>query len=176
MTNEKQYVAHKDNFSDVTINKFGVPQRSNLKPLLFFIYINDISNALNSTSRLFADDTCVVIHQANQAALTEETNRELANVHKWTQANKIIVNPQKSSSLVIPPKTPNNTCNIEIRFDNAIIIIALQDCLKYLGITIDSGLKVTLHITTLEFKIARSVGVISKLKQVLPASALRTLY
>ena len=176
MTNGKQYVAHKDNFSDVTINKFGVPQRSSLEPLLFFIYINNISNAVNSTPTLFAVDTCVIIHQANQAALTEETNRELANVHKWTQANKISVNPQKSSSLVIPPKTANNTCNIEIRFDNAIIIIALQDCLKYLGITIDSGLKVNLRITTLEFKIARSVGVISKLKQVLPASALQTLY
>ena len=92
LTNRKQYVAHKDNFSDVAINKFGVPQGSNVGPLLFLTYINDISNALNSTPRLFADDTCIIIHQSNQTALTEETNRELTNVHKWTQANKITVN------------------------------------------------------------------------------------
>ena len=151
-----------------------MPQGSSLGPLLFLIYINDISNALNSTPRLFADNTCIIIHQSNQTALTEETNRELANVHKWTQANKfkIPVNPQKSSK--IPPKTTNNTCYVEISFDNS--IIALQNSVKYLGITIDSGLKFNLHMKALESKVARSIGVISKLKQVLPTSPLRTLY
>ena len=66
--------------------------------------MNNISNALNSTPRLFVDYTCIIIHQFNQAALTKETNRELANVHTWTQANKITASPQKLS-LVIPPKT-----------------------------------------------------------------------
>ena len=51
LTNRKQYVAYKDNFSDVAINKFGVPQGSNLGPLLFLTYINDVSNALNSRPR-----------------------------------------------------------------------------------------------------------------------------
>ena len=46
----------------------------------FFIYINDISVALNSATRLFADETCIIIHQSNQAALTEETIREVARV------------------------------------------------------------------------------------------------
>ena len=80
----------------------------------------------------------------------------------------------KSSSVVIPLKTTNNTCDVEISFDNS--IIALQNSVKYLGTTIDSGLKFNLHIKALESKIARSIGVISKLKQVLPTSALRTLY
>ena len=39
LTNRKQYVAHKDNFSDVAINKFGVPQGSNFGSLLFLIYM-----------------------------------------------------------------------------------------------------------------------------------------
>ena len=74
-------------------------------------------------------------------------------------SKQINVNPQKSSSLVTPPKTTNNTCDIEISFDNSIIV--LQDSVKYLGITIDSGLKFNLHIKTLESKTARSIGVIS---------------
>ena len=82
--------------------------------------------------------------------------------------------PSKIISLVIPPKTAINICNLEISFDNS--IIALQDGVKYLDITLDSGLKFNLHMKILESKIARSIKVISKLKQVLPASTLQTLY
>ena len=37
--------------------KAGVSRRSVLGPLLFLVYINDLSNELSSNPRLFADDT-----------------------------------------------------------------------------------------------------------------------
>ena len=50
---------HKSNFTPVLS---GVPQGTVLGPLMFLLYINDISVGISSNLRLFADD-CILYQQ-----------------------------------------------------------------------------------------------------------------
>ena len=174
LSSRQQFVSLQNLSSKTLTNNYGVPQGSNLEPLLFLIYINDIPNALNSIPRLFADDTCLVIHSANPGLLRNNITSELQKVHIWPNANTITVNPQKTMTLIIPPKINNPSPDVEMQFLNT--SISANDQIKYLGITIDTRLNFVAHIGIAAKKFSRSLGVMCKLRNVLPPQALLVLY
>ena len=57
LTNRKQGVALNGQHSSWADIKSGVLQRSILGPLFFLLYINDLTENLDSNPKLFADDT-----------------------------------------------------------------------------------------------------------------------
>ena len=90
----RQQVCKIDNIISTPKNiKCGVPQGSNLGPLLFLLCINDLPNCLvKSVPAMFADDTNITISAKNAEDLEEKLNNELNNVHNWLLANKLTVN------------------------------------------------------------------------------------
>ena len=47
-------------FSDVGTLNYGIPEGSILTPFLFFLYVNELPQALSEAgSYLYADDTCI---------------------------------------------------------------------------------------------------------------------
>ena len=173
--NRQQFVSNNHSKSDLKLTHCGVPQGSSLGPLFFLVYINDLNFALKSQPRLFADNTCLIVKGLNPEQLQIKINSELQNLHQWCCVNKLSINPSKTNIIIIPPKQTNATIpHLHLTSNGSAINIV--DSAKYLGVVIDNELIFKQHIKIMEGKVARSVGILSKLKHFFPQNIMLQLY
>ena len=89
LSNRLQYVTYNGAKSKREIIKCGVPQGSILGPLLFLVYINDLSTVSNDCfSVLFADDTNMFVTGKNTADMCVKLNNDLQEICEWLRCNK----------------------------------------------------------------------------------------
>ena len=105
----------------------GIPQGSNLRPLLFLLYNlpNDLPNCpISSSASMFTDDTNISTSGKTGDELQERQNADLENVQQWLLANKVTLNKNKTeymingsrqriSNLITNPKIELGTSLIE---------------------------------------------------------------
>ena len=99
-------------------------------------------------------------------------NRELLNVCNWLISNKICINALKTKYIVI---TYNKNINLPLIKLGKHIIKETNNT-KFLGVCFDKNLKFDYHIEYISGKICKSVGVLYRLKNFLPASILELIY
>ena len=84
LSNSRQYVTYsnyKSSFGTITC---GIPRGPILGPLLFLIYINDLSNVSEYCfSLLFADDTNMFHTGKDMKIVCDQVNEDLKNVQEW---------------------------------------------------------------------------------------------
>ena len=121
----------------------GVPQGSNLGPLLFLIYINDFPNCLETTqSNLFADDTILSCQGQSSLDIEHKLNKDLVNAQKLLSANKLTLNNEKTKYMIIGsrqrlinlnhvPKININGLKIERVYKKDVLGIVIEDKLSW---------------------------------------------
>ena len=146
----------------------GVPQGSVIGPALFLCYVDDIPEGLNSTCRLFADDTI--------SYLTVKSNEDdlhaLASLEqKWSME----FHPDKCKVLSI------SRSKYPIKFDYTLHGYKLEHVTsaKYLGVIFNNKLTCDDHISNITMKANRTLGFLRRNLQVnnqqLKSQAYKTL-
>ena len=164
----------------LTVN-CGVPQGSVLGPLLFLLYINDITSSSTLLKfHLFADDTNILYSNKCHKTLERVVNQELRKVQEWLFANKLTLNIKKSNFVIFQPHRRIQTHPISIKLydpsTKTCVPLECKDFVKYLGVLFDMRLSWKNHIDDLCNRISRTVGVISKLRHFLPRYVLLKIY
>ena len=175
LRNRKQRVLLNGHISDWSDVRAGVPQGSILGPLLFLIYINDLSEGLSSNAKLFANDTSLlyVIHDSNTSAL--ELNSDLAEINRWAFPWKMSFNldPKNQAQEVNFSRKSKAISHPPLVFNNNSIQTTSQ---KHFGIILDTRFSFEKHLETVLCKINKTIILIRKLQNLLSRTALITLY
>ena len=154
--------------------KAGVPQGSVLGPLLFLIYINDITQVVkHSCIRLFADDTCLFIEVDNRMQTAKKVEWDLSSIEKWAKNWLVTFSPQKTKSLTISNKRDAHL-NPPLKFMDSYIDEVSDH--KYLGLTLSNNLKFDPHIDSVCLKARQRLSIIQSLKFKLDRKTLETIY
>jgi len=98
LKNREQRVVIDGQFSEWAPIAAGVPQGSILGPLLFLVYINDLTEVVSSDIRIFADDT--FIYRTADSDSTLNLNNDLAEITNWAWQWKMLFNPSISKQAV----------------------------------------------------------------------------
>ena len=103
LSNRQQYVEFRNYRSPYAPISIGVPQGSILGPLLFIIYVNDItaaSDIFNCT--MYADDTTLStsINCSENYNNCDLINSELSKINEWLIVNKLSLNTSKTKYML----------------------------------------------------------------------------
>ena len=177
-SNRKQFVQFGEIVSQVKPISMGVPQGSVIGPLLFNIVINDIIKSSSKFSIiLYADDTTLNSTLDNFVTNPDDIEKaiivELQNILKWLDVNKLCLNVSKSKFMLFHMPQKVIPC---LSFSINGLQIENVHNFNFLGLTINCHLDWKPHLSSIGIKITRVIGLLRKLKYMLPTQVLQSIY
>ena len=161
LTNRTQQVAIDNCLSDIIHVTSGVIQGSVLGPILFILYINDVSDLIDSHTvnlQLFADDLKLYSSISLSPSVSNSPHLQIVldNIYEWSVKWQLTINANKCLSTRLhtrlPAPLPQYTINN--------VPLSCSTDVRDLGIIIDENLTYTSHINSITSKAAQRAGIV----------------
>ena len=171
LTNRQQRVVVRGTFSSWTHVKSGVPQGTILGPILFLIYVNDISSNISSSIKMFADDTKVYREITDFENDTRALQTDIDRLANWATLWQLRFNPEKCESMRITHSRDRSVPSYTMGSS-----ITSVKCTKDLGVLISSDLSWSAQVHAVVHKANRILGVVYRTLGPSNVEAFSTLY
>ena len=137
-----------------------------ISPILFLVYVNDLSEKIISTVKLFADPNI----SAN------ELNKDLELSSEWAYKRKMSFNPDKNKKAqeVVFSRKQSKPKHPQPLFNKTLVVYSSSQ--KHLGIILDEKLSFANHIKVKIQKAGIGINLVKSVNNILPRQALLTIY
>ncbi len=163
--------------SEATPIGVGVPQGSIFGPLLFLIYVNDLTSCtLSSKIVFYADDTVINYSSRKPDDINDTLNADLAIVSNWFNQNLLPLNTSKCKFMLFG--SPQKLSKVDVSFKIGINddVFEKVESFKYLGVTLHQHMTWDEHVDNVIKKVNQRLRVICRVKHLIPLSARLMLY
>lgn len=156
-----QVVTYAGQKSNRVLMTRGVPQGSILGPLLFLVYVNDISfNISGAEVVMYADDTTLMVQGKDRQKLKEDAECAIGEAGEWFRSNGLKLNNNKTQQILLTTKRE---------------AITIQH-VRFLGVHISTRLGWDHHVALLRKHLATSIFTIRQLMRTATYEAARVAY
>lgn len=154
ITNRTQKVVVNGYVSELVTVTSGVPQGSILGPLLFLLYVNDISRCFAHSKFLMYADDLKVFKNIESEADCLMLQADLDRLTEYCNSNKLILSLPKCTFISFTKKKSIINYNYQLNSVRLKRVTSIRD----LGVTLDSKLHLDLHVDKIVNKAFKMYG------------------
>ena len=173
LSNRKQCTVANGIISDLKPITCGVPQGSVCGPLLFLLYINDITKNMKKCKvSLYADDTVLYYSSNNLDLATTTVQNDLIELSNWCNTNKLTINCKKTKYCIYGMRSiVKKSKNVDMILSLNNVILERVCSYKYLGFVLDDQLNFNKHIDVMINTISHKLYLLSRIRRYLSKQA-----
>ena len=123
---------------------------------------------------MFADNTSIYSSGQSISEIQSKLQMAIDSVIPWYESNRLAINTEKSSVVLVGKKTQIRDNNLNIYINN--VLVNETNCTKYLGICIDNTLSWDMQCYNSCRHISRKIAVLRRITSFIKPSIMKLIY